>query len=50
MASQVSVIVPKRLPRTAAMLLCLIALQGLLLASCQAELTSPVPAFVPINR
>ena len=51
MASKTAVIVPKRAQRAALTALCFIALQALLvLASCQAELAGPVPAFAPIRR
>ena len=48
MASKTAVIVSKRLQQAAATVLCLIALQGLvMLASCQAELAGPMPAMAP---
>ncbi len=51
MAAQAAMIVPNRLRRAATVLTCLMALQALtLLASCQAELTSPMPARVQHGR
>ena len=51
MTAQTAVFVPNRLRRAAMGLACLMALQALtVLASCQAELSSPVPARVYAGR
>ncbi len=51
MAGDIAIFVSKRLQRAAAALLCLIALQGLLmLTSCHPELAAPMAARVLIGN